>query len=321
MVQVLTRHGDRTPVSVLPFENTTWECSTVLAEKTTFNGSPPTSKIPLNPTEKDGAYPWQYGNNPFADRIWEGSCLAGQLTPKGSKQLKSLGRYLRDIYVNQLRFLPADWDRAVNKLYLRSTDVWRTQQSAASLISGFFPGSNGHDRPLPIFTYPHEIETLYPNFAVCPRAAQVELTAFQTEDYREHLRETARVRQEIDDVVGWDSRSWNVLDPYFDILKARECTQHPLPCKKGDSTRCLSDRVVAEVERHVQWEIGYLFRDWDHAMELNKLRIGVWLAEIKNTMLEVTKANIPMSKKFFYYSAHDSTITSVLGALKSEDMR
>jgi hypothetical protein len=40
-------------------------------------------------------------SSPFADFMWKGNCVPGQLTERGAKQQQRLGHNLRSIYVDQ----------------------------------------------------------------------------------------------------------------------------------------------------------------------------------------------------------------------------
>jgi hypothetical protein len=61
----------------------------------------------------------------------------GQLTPSGERQLYLLGRGLRQRYVEELRFLPANYNESL--IRVRSTDYPRTIESAESLTLGLYP--------------------------------------------------------------------------------------------------------------------------------------------------------------------------------------
>ena len=52
---------------------------------------------------------------------WAGNCLIGQLTDKGAVQLNTLGKALREIYVDKQKLLPPVLNSA-ERLYLRSSD-------------------------------------------------------------------------------------------------------------------------------------------------------------------------------------------------------
>lgn len=63
--------------------------------------------------------------------------MSGQLTERGRSQHLALGAALRKRYVQDLGFLPSTLDSEA--VWVRSTNVPRTIQSAQSLIDGLFP--------------------------------------------------------------------------------------------------------------------------------------------------------------------------------------
>lgn len=58
----------------------------------------------------------------------------GQLTNEGVTELENVGKYLRERYVNDLQFLPSEYNASASKLHYHSTNMARTIQSADSLI-------------------------------------------------------------------------------------------------------------------------------------------------------------------------------------------
>lgn len=89
-----------------------------------------------------------------------------------------LGQALRARYVTELGFLPAEFDPTV--VYLRSTDVPRTIQSAQSLIAGLFPDAATSSASVPVLTI-HTMDgdgdNMTPNTGLCPRLAELEVGA------------------------------------------------------------------------------------------------------------------------------------------------
>ncbi|KAJ3338856.1 DNA-directed RNA polymerases I and III subunit RPAC1 [Gonapodya sp. JEL0774] len=64
----------------------------------------------------------------------QGECDLGQLTDTGKRQLLSVGRYLRDVYVTRLGFLPEKFEDP-HILHVASSDIARTIESAQYLVS------------------------------------------------------------------------------------------------------------------------------------------------------------------------------------------
>ena len=115
--------NNSTPITVLPLDlGLTWECANLSA----FSFTGPA-------TDQDEKSPFRYANvvahqvvtippqSPWTHQMWHGSCITGQLTPLGAWQHRALGTALRDLYVDQLQFLPPTFDP--ESVYIRSTGI------------------------------------------------------------------------------------------------------------------------------------------------------------------------------------------------------
>lgn len=69
----------------------------------------------------------------------------GELTGVGMRQHYNLGTFLREIYIKKYKFLSEEYDPY--EIYVRSTDVNRTIQSAESHLLGLFPLGTGPKLP------------------------------------------------------------------------------------------------------------------------------------------------------------------------------
>eukprot|EP00959_Pyramimonas_sp_CCMP1952_P140926 2949738-Pyramimonas_sp.AAC.1 len=126
MVQVIVRHGDRTPIAPLPYNrDVEWNCdlpnrraehSDIFdlgyapgpAKGTRLTLATALSDI-LNAVGNGDAGSMLYNEaaylipgadeHPFAARFWNGNCTSGQLTSRGFQQLQNIGAALREIYV------------------------------------------------------------------------------------------------------------------------------------------------------------------------------------------------------------------------------
>ena len=123
-MQLLHRHGDRTPVHSLPgfLENVSWNCSDSVLEDVAENDS-----LKLRKVYFEGR------------QALRGNCMLGQLTKRGEEQLRQLGRSFRELYVEKLKLMPREMDQEL--MLLRSTDVPRTIRSAYHFLSGLYPNS------------------------------------------------------------------------------------------------------------------------------------------------------------------------------------
>lgn len=200
-VQVLLRHGERTPVSPR-FQNAGlsafWPyCSalrhmrdavlergkdgkgqvfTTLEWKRrleTFgpNDSPVIATGPSG--ELDGVCDmgrsWQC---PFLSCATNADVFAGMLTDVGRLSTLALGERLRTLYVDQLKFLPNTIGSA-DFIYLRATPVPRALESLQQSFAGLYPRPTrtGNFPPPTVLIRTMADETLFPNDSTCRRFA------------------------------------------------------------------------------------------------------------------------------------------------------
>jgi acid phosphatase len=145
-VQVITRHGARTPLHVPNAFSNIWKCANT--ELSSFN------------TSLSHAV---HVHNSHGKSIFLGNCQFGQLVDAGAAALRRLGTYLRGIYVEQLKFLPSGFVGSAFRF--RSTSTVRTIHSQMSLARGLYPG----DVPLVIETADKECDPWRRAGAICPR--------------------------------------------------------------------------------------------------------------------------------------------------------
>lgn len=157
-VQVITRHGDRTPVNVITpaLENVVWNC-TDFAEL--FGQS-------ISSRGRVFRKNYMEGRN-----LLRGNCLFGQLTQRGALQHQLLGRNFRAVYVNQLNFLSPTLD--LSEVAIRSTDVERTILSAYNFFAGLYPFTEQSGQTVPLYTMDNARENMYPNSQFCPALTRI----------------------------------------------------------------------------------------------------------------------------------------------------
>jgi acid phosphatase len=122
-VQLITRHGARTPLHVPKAFSNIWQCYNT--ELSSFNSS--------------FSHPVHVANA-YGKSLYLGNCQLGQLLETGASALERLGSYMRRIYVDQLKFLPTHFTKSILKF--RSTSTLRTLHSQMSFVRGFYPGPN-----------------------------------------------------------------------------------------------------------------------------------------------------------------------------------
>ncbi|KAK3838175.1 MAG: histidine phosphatase superfamily [Linnemannia gamsii] len=322
--QLFIRHGDRAPISALPLDlDLVWDCSNSSAY--TFTGPRHDS------TEKS---PYHYANvvahqvvtipagSPFASKLmWKGNCAPGQLTPLGALQHRKLGAALRQIYVDKLNLLPEIYD--ADTVHIRSTDVWRTKQSAEHLMAGMYgvqgkPKSATHP-VLKIHTLPTEIDYLTLNAGACPRISQL----------RSEIEKTSEVLKRLkDDNVGFSKQLTRILGAekpwsgYMDTILPRICHNKPLQCREdgneGGLDNCINETISNKILDNVAIQTTEMYRDAEGVFDVLRLGMGPLAGDIKDNLLA---AKAQGRVRLSFYSGHDTTVLPLLGLFDAEDMR
>ncbi|KAG0317341.1 Acid phosphatase-like protein 2 [Dissophora globulifera] len=309
----------RTPTAVQPLDlDLTWECSNTTAYAFTGLG-----------TDMGEKSPFQYASvvahhvitippvSPFAaTHMWKGSCLPGQLTPVGAMQHRKLGAALRSIYVDEFKLLPLAFDP--DTVHIRSTDVWRTRQSAENFMAGLY-GIQGHDTRtvsppvLQIHTLPTEIDYLTMNGGACPQLRQLRSTLEKSSDVLKRLREdNVEFNQQLVEVLG-SQMSWS---GYMDTVQPRICHGHPLQCR--DNGECITHTMASKIIDNVNVQTAEVYRDGEGILDVLQLGIGPLTSDIKQNLLAASGNG---KIRFHFYSGHDTTILPMLGMLDSTDLR
>ncbi|KAJ2254315.1 hypothetical protein GGI13_002228 [Coemansia sp. RSA 455] len=324
LVQVVVRHGDRTPVHLLSNDNTTWTCDEV-AENIYLNGADQPA------TNTTGAFrqlieiPSWNGKYGYANQVWRGSCDVGQLTDKGKSQHRLLGSKLRGIYIDKLGFLSAQLNNT-DEIYARTTNVWRTKNSAESLLGSLWPKREiTPQTAIPFHTYPTEIETMYGNSDACGKLRTLKSKITDSEQFQAFLKDQGPLMARLSGIFDVSGSDWaSSWDGYMDILQARHCHRVDLPCSdrasiSGKSTpKCATAEDLTQVARNSHYEWTFKYRD--HPLSHNYLRLvtGSLLGTLKDQVQEHI-AGKTGNLKFALYSGHDSTIWPLLAALQASN--
>lgn len=318
-IVLVHRHGDRSPITPLTDANMRkWAsrlpCATELEQAAYrfpchFEGEPETSSYCSNSRELKP-------NEGYRGVVVGDDDLAGRLTYKGVAQLKEVGRTLRRRLVDETQFLSqVDTLSDVN---VTSTCIQRTMQSTQSVLSTL-SDKDSCERELTIHV-PQRWRTMVPDadvteeqeaiergFWLGPGIANVEakllpvrqklsalmiendladaanLTCGHAHDYDMIASNPASMSwKQIADIVTCTS-SWDELPAY--LLKEHE--------------------ALHIMQMHAKWR---WFKKFSSGRLLQRLAIGEFVSEL----LQTAQGG---DSKLHIFSAHDSTIVSVLCAL------
>ncbi|XP_003801494.1 testicular acid phosphatase [Otolemur garnettii] len=232
----------------------------------------------------------------------------GQLTREGVQQQLELGRFLRSRYED---FLSPQYRR--EEVYIRSTDFDRTLESAQANLAGLFPeaapGSPEADwRPIPVHTVPvSEDKLLRFPMRSCPRYHELLQETTEAEEYQEALEGWTDFLTRLENFTGLLlvgeplRRAWKVLD----TLICQQAHGLPLPSwASSDVLQTLAQISALDIGAHV---------GPPRAAEKAQLTGGILLDAILSNFSRVQRLGLPL--KMVMYSAHDSTLLALQGAL------
>ncbi|KAH8980764.1 phosphoglycerate mutase-like protein [Lactarius hatsudake] len=300
-LSVMMRHHKRAPVVLVPKEReinigVPWDCSGI--EQFTYGGSG--------------------GRLKTREQIWAGNCEEGQLTAGGFHDSKTHGKDLWDVYHAHLGFLQAVQPSEIS---VRTTYVDRTKYVTSGVLAGMDPSSA--KRKWPAHAQPQRENSLGPTYK-CPRADSLLSAAQAAPVWQDVLKKTSALKERLDTVLGTEhSPPSSPPTPnyqsavlfYQDILTARVCNDHPLPCNAAGD--CVSEEDAAEI-----FELGNLEGEYvlmqlhraETATEYNQLTFGVLFSELADA-LEAPKHKLAL------YVAHDTSIVRLAAGLEIFPLR
>ncbi|KAJ5076752.1 lysophosphatidic acid phosphatase type 6 [Anaeramoeba ignava] len=287
LVQVITRHGDRVPIYKLPGEDVVWNCEFSEFETTSTNNSQTSQHI-------NRVFHLSYLPN---TGLLNGNCSAGQLTKLGSDQQFKLGQKFREIYVNQLNFISNNFDR--NQIYVRSTDVPRTFQSAESLLLGLFPPSTEQEAEIiPIYTIEASEEDMFSQSS-CQRLQNLIQDIINSQEWIDHLKSVQPLWDELLQI--FNSKDMNNLT----FVQIENCFICRLAHNKSFPPG-MTQEILDQVANESNWEWNKL----SSTKEIQKLKIGRFIEDIVNAIM--AKINNQIAYKWMLYSGHDTTLAPLL---------
>ena len=337
LVQVLLRHGERTPVNAR-FANAGlvafWPyCNVVRQLRSAVFDSEYSSTPPGGPNTFT-SLEWKRRLETFAAKDdspvvatgpageLDAVCDMGALTDLGRQTTLNLGQRLRHLYVDQLGFLPRSIQNA-DSLYLRATPIPRALDSLQQAFQGLYPPSSRAPNfpPPTILTRTPGDETLFPNDGNCRRLAVLarafaQRTADRWNDSDDLKYVTKKIGKWMPDeapvAVDGRPRLSGVMDSINATHAHGPATR--LPSEFYDErSRAIIDKIGVE-----EWYSGY-----KESREYRTLGIGGLMGDIVARMVgsaersgadgsyEVASAPI----RFGLSGCHDTTLAGVLSSL------
>lgn len=241
----------------------------------------------------------------YRKNILTGGTYPGQLTTVGMQQLYELGRRLRRQYIEENHFLSSTF--SPDEVYVRSTNIVRTIESAKCLVAGLF--QQKQNEIVPILTTEAESEILYPNYHGCK---VLKIVGSHRWAESSTLPDIAADLQSIQSALGIAAHQHIDFILIRDDMVAREA--HGLPCPPAlDTWRNKVEQRAVDMICHVY--------------EPNKrknlqLCVGPLLQILLGNIEEKLQGtSSEPNRKLFLYSAHDTTIIPCLMAMGVFDMK
>jgi len=284
-VQILFRHGDRTPVNSLPPElEVQWDCS--------LNELYNHQKVPFPFVNPKRLFKKNYLLN---RNVLPGNCLFGQLTIKGAQQHQELGLKYAEKYKSIIT--------AANNtnIFVRSTDVPRTLASLQHDLSGWFsfvPDENA-DSPFDVYTMDIGLENMTPNLKTCPRLADIAINLFNSPEYKAHSQAVQPFLTALSTILRISPNYFggNFWMAVMDIFEARRCWGMAYP--PG-----IKDDMIDQMMDNAEWESEFP----NYNNESLTLGMGPFLDEIlKNFQAYIQKPGT--TPRVIIFSGHDYSIS------------
>lgn len=304
-VQVFIRHGARTQATFSPLFEGDREGNFTCGLNYLYN-SADTHSTGLTP---DFRLRYVGGPNPVA-----GNCLAGQLVEDGFEQERRNGIRLREAYLDREHLLPLTLEGMTERdvdatLYLRSTDVPRTKQSAMALVSGMYDRDalGGNLSYLTLRTMDWGHETMMAKKDACPsmdwrEAAYVDALPDETKG------ELRSLCQEFNPPLAEDFRSCSAwLVRLMDSLMSRLCPTVPFQPRDAVPAKFLDDDSA--LLRRL-WKVVDETQFGKHGAHTEAGAHSAFVGEIHDFAKAAAQGD--EAPKFVLYSGHDSGPMMVL---------
>ncbi|XP_055459789.1 lysophosphatidic acid phosphatase type 6 [Psammomys obesus] len=293
MVQVVFRHGARSPLKPLPLEEQV-EWNPKLLE------IPPQTRFDYTVTDlAGGPKPHSHYDSEYHKTTLKGGVFAGQLTKVGMQQMFALGERLRKNYVEDIPFLSPIFNP--REVFVRSTNMFRNLESTRCLLAGLFQHQKGS---VIIQTDEASSEVLYPNYQSCWGLRE------KTRGRKKAAILQPGISEDLEKVkAGAGIHGGDEVD-FFILLDnvAAEQVHSLISCPA-------LKRFAQLIEQRAVDTALYMLQQEDR--EGIQMAVGPFLHILEGNLLKAVDPTTPASKtrKLYLYATHDVTLMPVLMAL------
>ncbi|KAK0419578.1 hypothetical protein QR680_014214 [Steinernema hermaphroditum] len=257
-----------------------------------------------------------YKDDPYQENFWGKKW--GELTTKGMWQEFQQGQKLKARYIDDLKFLNSTYDS--RDVYVRSTDMPRTLQSAYSNLASFYSDSNNTHplqklwpktwSPIPVHTITRNSDYLLAWDPICPRREQLYDEQQEFKGFVDYIDERKPFIDELTARTGWNMSDLFTLEEFYDTVWIEKLYNLTIP-------DWITDEKFQKLKSILDIAIDYIYgnAEFGHEENVELIRItgGVLLAEMLQNAHKAIENSTEV--KYFAYSAHDSTINALLRAL------
>ncbi|XP_063812769.1 lysophosphatidic acid phosphatase type 6 [Pseudophryne corroboree] len=294
LVQVVFRHGARTPLKPIPHnQQVEWSASLLDA--------PDHTQFDYTVTDLVGG---PKPHSPFEERYrshtLKGGTFPGQLTTVGMQQMFNLGARLRRSYVEDQQFLSPVFKPS--EVYVRSTNIVRNLESTRCLLAGLY--QQKQEGPVTIVTAEANSEILYPNYQGCRELKH--LTSGRMPDASAQPGMTDELRRLQRD-LNIDASKTVDFFLLLDNLLAEQVHGFPFS-RKYKSHLQKSEQRAIDIVTYIMGP---------NKREVLKLSVGSFLYTLRSNILDVAEGRsaVTQPRKLYLYAAHDVTLIPLLMAL------
>jgi len=211
------------------------------------------------------------------------------------------------------------------EIRVRSTYVPRTQHSAISLLNGIYANAN---ISIPLLIYPKPLETLLPP-RHCPYYRSLVDDLHSSNEWNEFMQLVKPDRELFDRVTQDPEYLKADISKTYDQIIARQCTNQPQLCNRdvnGVVGECISNDTIASWEGYGDYQNKFYYHESPQAKEINKFGAGLFVSEMQQVFVKRACIVCPHmiekpAVKMHVYSAHDMTVSLLLGVLLAKDQR